>query len=459
MLKTHSGSLAGSRTEKSVAVLLLLFFMEALVPFLIEVSWLPPHLGKNIERLLAVAVLFVSILLVARCRQQVWRLVKQEKWLWILVGLAVVSPLWSYAPEMTLRRLIYLLNATLFGIYLAARYGSRERLRLLAWAFGIAAALSLAFALLLPGYGIMGVGHIENPEHLKHLGAWRGVFQHKNILGRTMVFGGLVFFFVARSSRQNAWIAWTGLSLCVAITLASTSKSALVVLVAGVALWLFYRALQWSYTTWGLPVLSATLALGSGITALLALNVETILAAMGRDLTLSGRTGLWAAVLDKLWERPWLGYGYGGFWLNSEGGAATDVWLQIGDTVPHGHNGFLDLAVNLGLLGGLAFALSFGVACVRAIRLVRHSQRPERFFPLAYLLFFGLINIPESALLRPDSSLFWLLYVAVTLSLHESLSSQLDASQPWQQGEEEAERELVGAGWQGGTASRSIDRD
>lgn len=457
MLKPHSGSLKGSSPEKSLVVFLLLFFMEALFPFLIEVSWLPPHLGKNIERLLVVAILLVNILLVVLWRKQVGRLVAKEKWLWMLVALAFVSPLWSYAPEMTLRRLIYLLSSTLFGVYLAARYGSRERLRLLAWAFGIAAVLSLAFALLLPSYGIMGVGHIETAEHVKHLGAWRGVFMHKNILGRMMVFGGLIFFLVARSSRRNSWIAWTGLSLCVALALASTSKSALVVLLVGLSLWLFYRALQWSYTAWGLPCFIAILALGGGITALLALNVETILMTMGRDLTFSGRTELWAALLDKFWERPWLGYGYGGFWLNS-GGASTDVWMAIGDKVPHGHNGFLDLAVDLGLLGCVAFTLSFVVVGVRAITLVRRSQSAERFFPLAYLIFFGLINFPESALLRPDSSLFWLLYVAVTLSLHESQLSHLDASQSRQNGERE-ERELIGAGWQGGTASQSTEGD
>ena len=43
-------------------------------------------------------------------------------------------------------------------------------------------------------------------------------------------------------------------------------------------------------------------------------NASTLLSSIGKDATLTGRVDLWPAVLDKIWQRPWLGYGFSEFW-------------------------------------------------------------------------------------------------------------------------------------------------
>jgi hypothetical protein len=75
-------------------------------------------------------------------------LVAQKDFLiWVLVGIALASAIWTVAPDITLRRSLLLLGTTLFGIYLAMRYSLREQLQLLSWALGLVILLSIVFAI------------------------------------------------------------------------------------------------------------------------------------------------------------------------------------------------------------------------------------------------------------------------------------------------------------------------
>ncbi|NJL11116.1 MAG: hypothetical protein HC908_15720 [Calothrix sp. SM1_7_51] len=72
----------------------------------------------------------------------------------------------------------------------------KEQLQLLAWAFGIAAILSLLVCLAIPHYGVVGVGLIVSQEEIVHTGSWRGIYIHKTFLGSIMSIGSLIFFFL-----------------------------------------------------------------------------------------------------------------------------------------------------------------------------------------------------------------------------------------------------------------------
>ena len=42
---------------------------------------------------------------------------------------------------------------------------------------------------------------------------------------------------------------------------------------------------------------------------------DLLFSLLGKDATLTGRTGIWSAVIDSIAKRPLLGYGYQAFWL------------------------------------------------------------------------------------------------------------------------------------------------
>jgi len=72
------------------------------------------------------------------------------------------------------------------------------------------------------------------------------------------------------------------------------------------------------------------------------------LQAMGRDSSLTGRTGIWVVVLGIV-RHPWIGTGFESFWL---GDRLTTVWVTYGNLhIQEAHNGYLEIYLNLGWIG------------------------------------------------------------------------------------------------------------
>ena len=396
--------------DKCFVVLVLFLATGALIPLLaLERSGGTVDLveGDPVNQVIWSGLFMITSLLIAMRWRRFVRVATQDKFLLLLVGIALASVLWSVAPAVTLRRDVGLLGTTLFGAYFAARYEPKEQLRLLAWALGIAALLSLVFALALPSYGV--------DDDIR--GGWQGIYGGgKNALGRIMALSIIVFLLLALSNRRRRWILWAGFGLSAGLLLLSNSVTSQVSLLIILLLLPLYGALRWHYALTASFFAFAVLV-GGGVAMWLVANAETVLGVLGRDLTLTNRTELWPAVIEMIRQRPWLGYGYGAFWLGWAGESAH-VWLwnaRIGLEAVHAHNGFLDLWLNLGLLGVSTFAFGFLLAVRRAVIWVRSTRAAEGLWPLAFLTFMLFYNFTESSILA-HGNVFWVLYVAVVLS-------------------------------------------
>ncbi len=91
------------------------------------------------------------------------------------------------------------------------------------------------------------------------------------------------------------------------------------------------------------------LTLGSALVpAIAAFNKGAL-----RDPTFTGRLDIWRFGFAKLWEQPWAGYGFESFW-KSEAIVRMEANLELSWMVQnsvHGHNGYLDVALGMGLIG------------------------------------------------------------------------------------------------------------
>lgn len=395
----------------SRAFVVFVFFLAStglLIPLLQQEdgAGLEAGQGSPITQAVWLCVYIVSFVLVALRWRRFAALVAREKVLLALIGIALVSVLWSEVPEVTLRRSVALIGTTLFGVYLAMRFSLGEQVRLLGWYLGIAALSSLGFVLVLPSYGIS-----SDPLTA---GAWQGIFDHKNGLGSNMALASVVFLLLATSGIRRRWVVWCGLVLAVALLVLSRSATGLVVLTSIALLWPLYQALRWRYTL-VVPVLIGLVLTGGVLALVLLANAQEVLTVLGRDTTLTGRTELWAYVMDMVRERPWLGYGYSAFWLGWEG-PSSYVWLMTGSEVPAADNGLLDLWLDIGLLGVAVFGLSFVLAFARAVRWARTRTSMDSIWPLIFLTFMLLYGVTESVVLR-QNSLIWILYVSTAISV------------------------------------------
>lgn len=226
----------------------------------------------------------------------------------------------------------------------------------------------------------------------------------------------LIFFLLPVENKLELFCKRIGFILSGCLVLLSTSKTALILSISILLMLYLYPKFRWRGKITILLLDIATLFLGSAA-ALLLSNWETILTGIGRDPTLTGRTPMWEVALTRLDERIWLGFGRGAFWA-----PGSKYALEAGQAVsanfipPHGHNGFIDLSLDIGLVGFIFFALSLLVAYFRALKQAYASKALDEIWPLAFLTFLIINNITESLLLY-QTNIYWVLYSVLALSL------------------------------------------
>ncbi|MGK7888384.1 MAG: O-antigen ligase family protein [Leptolyngbyaceae cyanobacterium] len=323
-----------------------------------------------------------------------------------IVGLAALSYFWSALPDETLSSAIKLGGTSLFGFYIAVRYTPKQQLKILGWAFGLIVTLSLVYAIALPKYGIMGG---------THAGTWRGIFTHKNTLGKMMTLSSTVFTLLMAGDRQNRRIYGVFLGLSVLLILLTTSKGALVNLLAMLSIIAVCRVFRTHYK-WMVILVTSLSLIGAIAAVLLAINLETLVVdVLGKDPTFTGRTTLWESAAEVIKMQPWLGYGYEAFWHGMDGPSAY-IWRDVMWPAPDAHNGFVELTLHLGFVGLGLFLIGYIVNVVRSLVRLRLTSGAEHVWPLTYLAYVFLSNIPEQGLLK-SNNIFWVLYVALTVTL------------------------------------------
>ena len=354
--------------------------------------------------LMQFAIYVISLILIILRFKSVVRPALRDPFLWALMAMIVTSFIWSDFPDDSQKYGSRTLFTTFFGLYLASRFSLEEQLRIVAWAVGIAAVFSLLYTLALPGSGI---------ENGLHVGAWRGPLIHKNMFSRLMVASTLPLLLVALNSPKYRALWWTVFGIAVALIVLSDSKTALVIFLNLMVLVPCYRALQWSNSALVPLLVTLVLILGSVSTWFLS-NWDSTLVSLGKDPTLSGRTDIWDAVIDAISLRPWLGYGFAAFWQDEGGGGLVSRAIKF--RVVQAHNGFLNMGAELGFLGLLFFILSMIFTYIRAIKWARLGKTSEALWPVIYVTFLPLYNYSETTTPDPNS-LFWVLFVAISLSL------------------------------------------
>jgi O-antigen ligase len=390
-------------TEKVLTILLLLIAVGALTIHPAQEVSMSTLGGDKVDtffNIVSYSILFYFVI-------SYWKgfiyVITKSPFQFLLLAIIIFSILWSEDLSSTLKDIKGLIRIYFIAIYLAMRYPLREQMRLIALALGVAALLSMIFSAFIPGYI-----HIS-PELLN---MWSGIYGHKNELGYMMTWSAGVFLHLALSSYRYRWLMWAlcGLSICLIILTRSTTS--LAILLTMILLLPFYQSFKKSNYKLQVVMITSALMLLIIFSMLLINNAETVVGTSGKDLTLNGRSDLWELVIAKVWERPWLGYGYSGFWTSN---AASNLRATY-DWASNAHNGFLQLLLELGFLGFLTFAVGFIRFFVMALtRIVSVAEKPEDYWPMQMLIIIVIVNFSEARLLTPSWN--WLMYLTSSLSL------------------------------------------
>jgi O-antigen ligase len=320
-----------------------------------------------------------------------------------MLALAGLSTLWSIDSGGTLRRSVWLGLTMGFGLYLAWRYEWPKLVTVIAGAFVVLIAGSLVVGALAPSIGRMT---------FEHPGAWSGLWTHKNTLGGIMALGVCVCVAASVVEPQRR-LLWLGAALgAFALVLLSTSKTALLASLLGLAVMgACALARQGPLQT----VLVSAAALASVVigVSIVTLAPDLVVAVIGRDLTLTGRTDIWEAAGPAVAAQPWLGYGYYAFWLPDNGPA---FWVReaVAWEVASAHSSWLEMALGMGRIGVALFALQLVATLRRGAGAVARSD--AGLWAPAFLAAFAMYTLSESHALQANN-LFWTIYVAVAARL------------------------------------------
>ncbi len=287
------------------------------------------------------------------------------------VALATLSLLWSAWPQTTALTLLLLWITTIQALFVGSVLTWRELVRAAASALKWVMALSILFELwvavvvqapILPGFEVATAADpIEywSRNNLFEGGRLQGIMGNANLLGPVALLAIIVFGIriALRAPRRGLLWAWIALSAYLFVRASSaTAYVAAAGVVVVLATVLLMRRARRPHERTKYYVAYAVVGLG-GLAALYFLR-DTIFTALGRSADLTGREDIWEKVLARAEERPWLGWGYAPPWAPWD--PAFDGWIiDHGQTVLQAHNMWIDIRMQLGIVGVVITALLY----------------------------------------------------------------------------------------------------
>jgi hypothetical protein len=296
------------------------------------------------------------------------------------MALSFLSISWSFYPGFTTLGAVVQLVTTAAAVCIAITLTWQELLTVLGWVFRLVLGLSYVFEFIVsaiirhPIYPVW-VTPVAHPAQLLYwsrdllfkAGKIQGIVGNSSLLAMAALIGLIVFAIqlAAKDVRRGWGWFWLAVALVtIGITQSATIFLALaVVVVVAMASLLVRRARSprsRAYTYGGIAAVVAVLA----VFAFLA--QDRILSLLGKSSDLTGRAEIWKEVIALAQQRPGAGWGWLGYWV---------VWIAPFDTLhkeggvqpPHAHDAWLDVWLQVGIIGLVALVRSWLLSVDRVV--------------------------------------------------------------------------------------------
>jgi O-antigen ligase len=136
--------------------------------------------------------------------------------------------------------------------------------------------------------------------------------------------------------------------------------------------------------------------------------------------TFTGRTDIWSFAIDHIAKKPFIGWGFDSFWYSPMVYFGEKDWEAAWDVrgVIHGHNGYIDIALTMGL-PTFVFAV-FAMLIVPMIDYAKCIRSRENVLlaDLFMMIFaFSALNACLESFFFRRSDPVWLLFVTAAIGL------------------------------------------
>jgi exopolysaccharide production protein ExoQ len=318
----------------------------------------------------------------------------------LAASLLLVSALWSIEPRLTFTQGTAYFFVVVGAIGLAQTIDRDELMDLVSWTCALSAVASLLWQFVLfPAPAFNGI----EPD-------FAGIFSQKNVLGLVMAAGVLGALHSVRIREKGRLRYICMIALCTVVAHLSRSSTSVVAIGTLLCLDLLGRL----YFKGGAArATSIFLFIGFFLAVVFfSLNEDLILEFLGKDPTMTGRTIMWSFVIDNIYEKPLLGWGYPAVFWSGGNPAAAQIAQVMNWTSPNAHNGLLELLLDIGIVGTSLFLFLWARNFVLALKCMSGPAQQFGLTSVHLLLVILLIGISEQVVLSAQqiwTSLFFVM--------------------------------------------------
>jgi exopolysaccharide production protein ExoQ len=336
----------------------------------------------------------------------VWKQVKRNALIFSVLGWAILSVLWSDMPSTSAFNSLRMAINLALVIFLFERYSANDIQKLIMLVGSIAATGSVFLVFVLPQYGLQSRG-------VQALGAWEGIFGQKNLCGLEMLILLLPAFFVKLTGPYARVLRGSYIATVLVIIAMTHSAGAWVVGSLCLAFVAFLKLVVHMPRKDAVAVVIVLAGAGALIGVLAYSNYDTLMYALGKDPTMTGRTALWAGLSHLAMRRPVIGYGYTAFWQGITKGPSRSLALEMGWLGLAGaENGVLEMWLELGIVGVLLYVAIFLRAVKDGLYCIGRGASPAVLWYVSILFYVVATNIEGGLLLAPSNLACILPFVA-----------------------------------------------
>jgi exopolysaccharide production protein ExoQ len=386
-----------------------------------------PTSGDTLSRSIWLILLVGGTYLLGRHSARTLALLRTlNPYLLLFVALATASVAWSIEPAITVRRVIRIFTILMVCIgFCLVGWHARRFQNVLRTVLSALLVASVIFIYTSPE---IAIHHEEG--HPELLNAWHGVTTGKNIFGSLASTCFLLWLHALLSKQARAPAALCGVGLAATCLIMSRSSTSLMATAFALIFMLILLRSPGSFRRY-MPYLVVIFATAILIYALAVLHLvpgmdvflQPIAMVTGKDLTFTGRTDIWYVLNLHIRLHPILGTGYGAYWIGPLPTSPSYQMLALLFFYPtEGHNGYLDVINDLGLVGGICLLAYFFNYVKTSLKLFALDRYQAGLY--LTLLFRGFIaDMSEShwfSVLSVDFVIMTLATVALSRSLLQS---------------------------------------
>ena len=296
-----------------------------------------------------------------------WR--KFPKSLGVFLLLVTLSLAWSFYPGATAIGIVLQWVTTIAALFLALTLSWAELLRALSAALRWVLGLSILFELIvglfvrqavLPFWVDYGTEKVPDAFYwsrglLFQGGPIEGIVASRNLLGFLALLALIVFWVqlaasTVRRGRGVGWLVLAALMLVLTRSATVTVAVGVVVLVLLFALWARRVGAEGRR-----PVYLTAAASVVAVIAALVTFTPQLLSVLGKSEDLTGRLDIWRSVTELASQSPVFGWGWVSYWMPWVE-PFDDLAVRKGVTYLQAHDAWLDVWLQLGVVGVVAFA-------------------------------------------------------------------------------------------------------